>query len=124
MAQYLDDVAIRDTSVQSPDIYTDDGYEHRLQLATDLYNGHQSPNLFPFWAIWPDPTVADEQALLKQNINDYINSNTLAFVTGTMNLDTDWDSYVQGLNDLGLARYLEIDQAAYDAYKAGSVIGS
>ena len=117
MAQYLDDVAIRDAWVQSPDIYTDDGYEHRLQLATDLYNGHQSPNLFPFWAIWPDPTVADEQALLKQNINDYINSNTLAFVTGTMNLDTDWDSYVQGLNDLGLARYLEINQAAYDAYK-------
>ena len=117
MAQYLDDVAIRDAWVQSPDIYTDDGYEHRLLLATDLYNGHESPNLFPFWAIWPDPTVADEQALLKQNINDYINSNTLAFVTGTMNLDADWDSYVQGLNDLGLARYLEINQAAYDAYK-------
>ncbi|MBI1257016.1 MAG: extracellular solute-binding protein [Chloroflexi bacterium] len=117
MAQYLDDVAIRDAWVQSPDIYSDDGYEHRLLLATDLYNGHQSPNLYPFWLVWPDPAVADEQALLKQNINDYINSNTLAFVTGTQNLDTDWDSYVQGLSDLGLARYLEINQAAYDAYK-------
>jgi len=117
MAQYLDNVAIRDAQVQSPDIYSDGGYEHRLLLATDLYNGHQSPNLFPFWLIWPDPTVADEQALLKQNINDYINSNTLAFVTGTKSLDTDWDNYVQGLNDLGLARYLEINQAAYDAYK-------
>jgi len=117
MAQYLDDVAIRDAQVQSADIYSDDGYEHRLLLATDLYNGHQSPNLFPFWLMWPDPAVADEQALLKQNVNDYINSNTLAFVTGTMNLDTDWDSYVQGLTDLGLPRYQEINQAAYDAYK-------
>ena len=118
MAQYLDDVAIRDAWVQSPDIYTDDGYEHRLLLATDLYNGHQSPNLYPFWLIWPDPTVADEQALLKQNINDYINSSSLAFVTGSMNIGTDWDAYVQGLDNLGLARYLEINQAAYDAYKA------
>ena len=118
MAQYLDDVAIRDAWVQSPDIYTDDGYEHRLLLATDLYNGHQSPDLYPFWLIWPDPTVADEQALLKQNINDYINSSSLAFVTGSMNIDTDWDAYVQGLDNLGLARYLEINQAAYDAYKA------
>ncbi|MEP6606408.1 MAG: hypothetical protein ABJA60_09885, partial [Nitrosospira sp.] len=117
MAQYLDDVAIRDAQVQSPDIYTDGGYEHRLLLATDLYNGHESPNLFPFWLLWPDPSVADEQALLKQNVNDYINSNTLAFVTGTKSLDADWDSYVQGLTDLGLPRYLEINQAAYDAYK-------
>jgi len=117
LAQYLDDVAIRDAQVQSPDIYTQDGYEHRLLLATDLYNGHESPNLFPFWLLWPDPTVADEQALLKQNINDYINSNTLAFVTGTKSLDTDWDSYVKGLDDLNLARYLEINQKAYDALK-------
>jgi putative aldouronate transport system substrate-binding protein len=118
MAQYLDNVAIRDAQVQSADIYSDDGYEHRLQVATDLYNGHESPNMFPFWLIWPDPTVADEQALLKQNINDYINSNTLAFVTGSLNLDTDWDSYVEGLNNLGLARYLEINQTGYDGYKA------
>ena len=118
MAQYLDDVAIRDAWVQSPDIYSDGGYEHRLLLATDLYNGHQSPNLYPYWLIWPDPTVADEEALLKQNITDYIESSSLAFVTGSMNLETDWDSYVEGLNNLGLARYLEIRQAAYDAYLA------
>src|SRR5258708_23653599 len=67
MAQYWDTVAIRDAWVQSPDIYTEDGYEHRLLLATDLYNGKQSKDLYPFWLVWPDPTVADEQALLKQN---------------------------------------------------------
>jgi hypothetical protein len=52
---------------------------------------------------------------LKQNITDYINTNTLAFITGGQNLETDWDAYVQGLNDLGLARYLEINQQQYDA---------
>jgi hypothetical protein len=35
-----------------------------------------------------------------------------------LNLDTDRDAYVESLNNLGLASYLEINQAAYDAYKA------
>jgi putative aldouronate transport system substrate-binding protein len=116
-AQYFDDVAIRDAWVQSTNIYSDEGYEHRLLLATDLYNGKQDPNLFPFWAVWPDPTVADEQALLKTNITDYINTNALAFVTGSKSLDKDWDAYVKGLDNLGLARYLEINQKTYDASK-------
>ena len=51
----------------------------------------------------------------RAGITDYINNNALAFITGAQSLETDWDAYVQGLNDLGLARYLEINQAAYDA---------
>ena len=116
-AQYYSYGAFRDAQVVSQDIYTADGYEHRLLLATNQYKGKESPNLYPFWAVWPDPTVADEQALLKQNINDYINTNALAFVTGSKSLDTDWDAYVKGLDDLNLARYIEINQAAYDASK-------
>ncbi|MBC8170357.1 MAG: extracellular solute-binding protein [Anaerolineae bacterium] len=114
-AQYNFDGGFRDSQVQSDEIYTPAGYEHRLQLASDLYSGSESPNAFPFWNIWPDLAVADELALLRQNINDYIESSQLAFVTGSMSLETDWDSYVEGLNNLGLARYLEIQQAGYDA---------
>jgi putative aldouronate transport system substrate-binding protein len=116
-AQYFDPIEIRDGWVQAEDIYTAAGYERRLQEATDLYAGKESPDLFPFWAVWPDPAVADEQALLKQNITDYINQNALAFVTGEKDLEADWDAYVQGLEDLNLARYLEINQAAYDTLK-------
>lgn len=114
-AQYYNTLAFRDAWVSATDIYTAAGYERRLQQATDLYNGKQSPNLFPFWTVWPDPALADEQALLRQNINDFINANALAFITGSRNLDTDWDAYVQGLNDLGLDRYLEINQIQFDA---------
>jgi putative aldouronate transport system substrate-binding protein len=80
----------------------------------------ESKDLYPFWLVWPDPTVADEQALLKQNITDYINSNALAFVTGSKSLDKDWDAYVKGLDDLKLARYLELNQKEYDASKKAS----
>lgn len=32
-----------------------------------------------------------------------------------MNLDGDWETYVKTLGDMGLPRYLEILQAAYDS---------
>jgi putative aldouronate transport system substrate-binding protein len=37
------------------------------------------------------------------------------FVIGNADVDADWDTYVQTLNDSGLEQLLEIYQAAYDA---------
>ncbi len=118
MVQYLQTADFRAAQVQATDIYTANGFERRLLEATKLYDGKQSDTLFPFWLLWPDPETADEQALLRQNITDYIVTNSIGFVTGSMNLETDWDAYVEGLNNLGLARYLELNQAAYDATMA------
>jgi len=117
MAQYFQPKTFRDGWIQSTDpeqYYNWPGYERRLQDATDLYAGKESPDLFPFWAIWPDPTTADAIAMQRQNITDYINQNALEFVTGAKNLDTDWDAYVAGLEQLDLAGYLEAMQKAYD----------
>jgi putative aldouronate transport system substrate-binding protein len=114
-AQYFHPKWVRDGWVTADEIYTQAGYECRLQEATDLYAGHESTDLYPFWQVWPDPALADELALLTQNITDYIENSALAFVTGGMSLENDWDAYVQGLDNLGLARYLEIHQQQYDA---------
>ncbi|GAB4436523.1 MAG: ABC transporter substrate-binding protein [Chloroflexi bacterium OHK40] len=115
VAQYFQPKAFRDAWVQSTDIYASVGYERRLQEATNLYNGNQPAEVFPHWAIWIDPAVADEVATLRTNITDYINQNALQFVTGTRDLDTEWDAYVAELEQLGLPRYLELMQQAYDA---------
>jgi len=115
IAQYFQPKTFRDGWVQATDIYSSDGYERRLQEATDLYAGKESPDLFPFWRIWPDPATADAVAMQRQNITDYINQNALQFVTGAKSLDTDWDSYVAGLEQLDLAGYLATMQTAYDA---------
>lgn len=64
--------------------------------------------------MWIDPTLGNEVATLQTNIENYIQQNALQFVTGSKNIDTDWDSYVKGLDGLGLKRYLEIQQTAYD----------
>jgi putative aldouronate transport system substrate-binding protein len=102
------------SQVQAADIYTPEGFERRLFEATLMYDGKQPKEVFPYWAIWVDPTLADETAMLKQNITDYINQNAVQFITGTKDIEKEWDAYVAGLDALGLSRYLEIMQQSYD----------
>ncbi len=114
MAQYFQPREYRDSWAQATDIYTSEGYERRLQEATKLYEGNEPSSVFPYWAIWIEPEIADEVAMLQTNINDYINQNALQFITGTKDIDKEWDSYIKGYEQLNLNRYLEIMQEAYD----------
>lgn len=109
----------RDSWVQGTDINDPANYERKLYEATKLYEGHEPKELFPFWSIWIDPAESDEMSMLQTNIRNYIDQNALQFVTGSKDLDKDWDAYVQGLKDLKLDRYLEILQKAYDASVKG-----
>lgn len=45
---------------------------------------------------------------------DEILSWTMKFITGELDVDADWDSYVTSLNNLGLQTYLDCSQAAYE----------
>jgi putative aldouronate transport system substrate-binding protein len=115
LAQYNNTRQYRDRLVQAKDIYDPAGYERRLQEATNLYAGKEDEaQIYPFWGVWIDPADSSEAASLQTNIESYTTQNTLAFITGSKNIDTDWDAYVAGFDRLGLPRYLEILQAAYD----------
>ncbi|TCC65503.1 ABC transporter substrate-binding protein [Kribbella pittospori] len=121
LGQYNNTLAYRNAQVVPADIYTGAGYERRLFQATKLYDGHQDKaQYFPQTSVWPDPSLSGELATLQTNLNTYVNQNQLAFITGSKNIDTDWDAYVKGLDSTGMPRYLEINQQAYDKYKSGS----
>lgn len=56
-----------------------------------------------------------EMSLLKTNIMDTHNSYMVQFITGgEKDIDSNWDSYISALNSVGLERYLELLQKAYD----------
>ncbi|QJD86597.1 extracellular solute-binding protein [Cohnella herbarum] len=103
-----------DSFVSAEDIYAPEGYVRRINEATDMYVGHEPKELFPIWAVWIDPSEADEAGILQTNIRNYVQQYALQFVTGSKDLNKDWDSYVKGLDDLNVKRYLEILQKAYD----------
>lgn len=57
---------------------------------------------------------ASEVADLSKTINDYVDEMLARFVIGDANLDKDWEGYVNQLEAMNVARYLEIYQEAYD----------
>ncbi len=121
LGQYNNTLAYRNAQVVPADAYSSAGYERRLFDATKLYEGHEDKaQYFPQTSVWPDPSLSGELATLQTNLSSYVNQNQLAFITGSKNIDTGWDAYVKGLDSTGMPRYLEIQQQAYDKYKAGS----
>lgn len=71
---------------------------------------------------WPEAIKytddeANELALISTDLESYRSEMVAKMITGEVSLD-DWDTYVQGLNDRGLERYLELQQAAYDRFMA------
>ncbi|MGN1070665.1 MAG: hypothetical protein ACI4P5_09620, partial [Candidatus Fimadaptatus sp.] len=95
------------------DIYGSDGYETRLNLYTQMYEPYKQSEVMP--PVFLDASVAEEVTMLQTNIKDYIKSNIVQFIIGEKDIDNDWDAYVAGLEQLDMARYIEIYQNALDA---------
>jgi putative aldouronate transport system substrate-binding protein len=47
-------------------------------------------------------------------IPDYVMECFAGFVTGTMDIDADWDEYIGTMNDMGLETLISISQTAFD----------
>jgi putative aldouronate transport system substrate-binding protein len=118
MGQYFSDKAWRGGQVQPNEIYEPSGFERRLFEASLLYEGKQpADQLFPYWNIWTDPTTADELAQLQTNLQNYVVQANAEFVTGQRDINDDatWQAYLSDIDNLGLARYLELYQTGYAA---------
>jgi len=117
MAQVFDTTEWRNSQVQPMDIYTQEGFERRLFEATELYDGKESDAMFPYWNLWIPAEEASDLSTLTTNIESNVATATAEFITGVRdpNSDADWDAYLQGLDGLGVDRYVEIWQTAYDA---------
>jgi putative aldouronate transport system substrate-binding protein len=63
----------------------------------------------------PTPEESREYASIMNEINTYANEMLTKFILGTESL-SNWDAYVRTINNMGLARALEIQNAALDRY--------
>ncbi|WP_202918585.1 hypothetical protein [Streptomyces cavernae] len=99
----------------SKDTKSPDGYERRLFEATKLYEPHaDKSHMFPYGEAWIDPAKAGELATLQTNIGTFVQQSAVQFISGKKSLDSDWDSYLKNLDQLGLKSFLQIYQQAYD----------
>ncbi len=59
---------------------------------------------------------SDEMDLYLNNINTYCQETFASIVTGSMDIDAEWENHLANLEGMDLARVLEIRQAAFDRY--------
>lgn len=50
------------------------------------------------------------------SIGKYVNQSSVQFITGDLDINKDWQSYVDKINSMNLQGYLGIQQGAYDIY--------
>ena len=61
---------------------------------------------------------SDARTTLLTDIKMYIEQAFGQFITGEIDIDADWDTYIGTLEQMGMKKLIEIEQAAYDrAYK-------
>ena len=90
--------------------------EYYLQAAAEKYSQYDPgddtivPNLV---FEGQDAQTISEGTL---TIGGYVNQATVQFITGDLDVETDWDGYLSQLKDMGVENYLAIYQKYYDAY--------
>lgn len=86
--------------------------EEKYQAMTSqYYEGHQpkytyAPN------VWLPASQLTPFATSQTNINTYVTQWTYDFILGRKNITKDWNTYLSGLNGLGLTQYLQTLQSA------------
>lgn len=90
------------------------GMETRIYDATTLYEPFYNMNVVPH-IIYISEANASKYADIKTTLYDYMYTSTAQFITGGMNLDTDWDRYISELKNIGLEDYLRMTQEAIDS---------
>lgn len=60
---------------------------------------------------------SDSVSTIVVEINKIIHEDQTAFITGTKDIDTEWDAYVESLNAAGMEELLSFYQTAYDRTK-------
>ncbi|GAA2148636.1 extracellular solute-binding protein [Glycomyces algeriensis] len=119
IAQFFTDEEFRNSQVTATDVDTPEGYERRLFEATELYAGHESDELFPYWEASVTGETATELATIQTNVESFVVQAAAEFVSGVRDIesDEDWAEFQQNLTDLGAERYVQIYQEAWDASK-------
>ena len=73
---------------------------------------YQSANI-PRISWCSDTSLIEDKTYYQSLIDDYVTSSATKFIIGELDLDSDWDDYLQELDNMGLKEYTQIMQEYY-----------
>lgn len=104
----------RDGIVSDPDV---PHFERRLHEATVPYEELRPAREAQLPTVIFDEVAATDQATNEQTITPYVEQAIAEFSLGRRDINDDavWDEYVSTLDKMGIARFVELYQVAYEA---------
>lgn len=120
LAGYVRNTAFTVMQATNPDPYAPevaplDGRQMVMYKGSLLHQAVAQPLDTVLPSLYFTEDAAEEIALLQTTVNDYQQECMVAFITGTMSIEDDWDSYVETIKSIALDDYLALYQEAYDA---------
>lgn len=83
------------------------------KAAMNIYKPYATAKTIPATLMFETDLVA-EISQLKETLNTYVEESMSKFVTGAASVETDWDTYLSELDKIGLQKYIQLYQEAYD----------
>jgi putative aldouronate transport system substrate-binding protein len=97
---------------------TDQSIVHQMVVLYGAAKNQYDIGVDPKEVYKPAYMTAEQVAEIGQaqtSIYEYTQESIVRFITGDLDLDKDWDSYVSELDKMGLERYLELVEISYNA---------
>ncbi len=74
----------------------------------------------PFPEVYSTEEEAEISSMYQVDIQTYVDENAVAFITGTKNLDSDFDAYIAALESMQIGEMLKVRQAQYDRFASAT----
>ena len=95
-------------------------YNYDPAYAQTIAGRAMAPYLPP--VVWEQFNYTEDEmqiiSTIGSDIRTYFEEANTSFVNGTLDIETQWDTYVSTLYNMGLQRLIDINQATYDRYIA------
>ena len=97
------------------DIFDPNNLEAMLYKATkELYEPYYQETYKSLSRINLTLAESEEIKTIAVEVKNYIDQSKVDFITGARDIDTEWDAYVQALDDIGINTLISVYQTAYD----------
>ena len=96
------------------------GHEYILYQATAKMSEYavDEKNVLPLFYYLPEEN--EKIATYSVTIDTYVGESIARFISGDLDLDSDWNTYIEELNSFGLQDYIDTIQTGYDRWLANA----